>query len=123
MSLCSLTTRKLDIPHEKDAWIEIRPLSAQRLHTITLEAKHVAREAVSADEMDTDAEGFALSSVMLREAIISWSYDALVTAENVDDLDIATTTWLMGEINGVIEVPLSSTPDSNASSTETVEIA
>jgi hypothetical protein len=123
MSLCSLTTRKLDIPHEAGEWIEIRPLSAKRLHLITLEAKRLSRDAVAADAIDTDAEGFALSSVMLREAIVSWSYDAPVTAENVDDLDIATTTWLMGEINGVIEVPLSSTPDSNASSTETVEIA
>jgi hypothetical protein len=123
MSLCSLTTRKLDIPHEAGEWIEIRPLSAKRLHTITLEAKRVAREAASADEMDTDAEGFALSSVMLREAIVSWSYDAPVTQDTVDDLDIVTTTWLVGAINGVTEIPLSSTPDSNESSTETVEIA
>ena len=123
MSLCSLTTRKLDIPHEAGEWIEIRPLSAKRLHTITLEAKRVAREAASADEMDTDAEGFALSSVMLREAIVSWSYDAPVTQDTVDDLDIATTTWLVGAINGVTEIPLPSTPDSNESSTETVEIA
>jgi hypothetical protein len=134
MSLCSLTTRKLFVPHEareKDdkenildgEWIEIRPMSAKRLHLMTLEAKRMARESLAEDEADTDAEGFALSSVLLREAIVSWSYDAPVTPDNVDDLDIATTTWLVGEINGVPEVPLSSTPDLSESSAETVEIA
>jgi hypothetical protein len=119
MSLCSLTTRKLDIPHEKGEWIEVRPLSAKRLHAITIEAKRAANEAAQVDSIDTDAEGFALSSMLLREAVVSWSYDAPVDSETVDDLDIVTTTWLVGAINGVTDVPLSSTPDSSESSEET----
>jgi len=123
MSLCSLTTRKLDIPHEEGEWIEIRPLSAKRLHTIMLEAKRIAREAVEADAEDVDAEGYALSSLMLNEAIIAWSYAAPVEPTNVDDLDLATTTWLVGEINGVADVPLPITAPLSESSAETLEIA
>jgi hypothetical protein len=118
VGLCSLITRKLDVPGE-DAWIEIRPLSAKRLHAIGLEAKREGREAVSANADDTDAENYVLADLMLREAIVAWSYDAPLTAENVDDLEISTMMWLSDEIGKGAEVPLPSTALSTSSSTET----
>jgi len=120
MSLCSLTTRKLDVPGEDGQWIEIRPLSAKRLHVITLEAKKQARAALEADPEDSDAEGYALSSLMLGEAIVDWSYDAPVDSEHIDDLEIGTTTWLVGEMNKGAEVPLPSSLPSTESSMVTI---
>ena len=80
MGLCSLITRKLDVPGE-DAWIEIRPLSAKRLHAIGLEAKKQGRDALAANADDTDAENYVLAAFMLREAIVAWSYAAEVTPD------------------------------------------
>ena len=119
MGLCSLTTRKLDVPGEEGQWIEIRPLSASRLHAIGLEAKKLGREAKAANEDDTDAENYVLADLMLREAVVAWSYDAPVTPENVDDLEISTMMWLSNEIGKGAEVPLPITAPSTSSSTET----
>ena len=120
MSLCSLTTRKLDIPGEDGQWIEIRPLSAKRLHIITLEAKRLAKAAMEADETDVDAEGYALSALMLGEAVVSWSYDAPVSQDNIDDLEISTTTWLVEQMNKAADVPLPISSPSTDSSTVTI---
>jgi len=119
MGLCSLTTRRLDIPGEPGQWIEIKPLSAKLLHSITLEAKRDAKAAIDADETDTDAEGYALSSRMLNAAIVAWSYDAPVDRDHVDDLEISTTTWLVEEMNKGADIPLTSGAPSNDASTET----
>jgi len=118
MGLCSLITRKLDVPGEEGQWIEIRPLSAKRLHAIGLEAKKLGREAAAANEDDTDAENYVLADLMLREAVVAWSYDAPVGPETVDDLEISTMMWLSDEIGKGAEVPLASSPTSTGSSTE-----
>ena len=118
MGLCSLITRKLDVPGE-EAWIEIRPLSAKSLHTIALEAKKLGKEALAANEDDTDAENYVLADLMLREALVAWSYDAPVNPMTIADLEVSTMMWLSEEIGKGAEVPLPSTPPSTASSQET----
>ncbi len=123
MSLCSLTTRRVEIPHEEGAWVDLKPLSAKLLHTIGLEAARIGREALKADEFDTDAEGYAETSLMLTKAIVAWSYDAPVDQEHVDDLDLQTTVFLKSELMGGSTVPLPITSPSNESSEETLEIA
>jgi len=110
MGLCSLITRKLDVPDEDGQWIEIRPLSAKRMHTLSLEARNISKAAKAADAEDTDAENYALSSLMLSAAIVAWSYPVPVTPDNVDDLELSTMTWLADQINKGAEVPLPSTP-------------
>ena len=122
MGLCSLTTRRLEVPGE-DAWIEVRPLSARLLHTIDLEARRTATAAQKANEEDINAYEYALSALMLQHAIVAWSYPVEVTPENVDDLEVSTVTWLVEKINGGAEVPLPSSPSSTTSSAETVTIA
>lgn len=123
MGLCSLTTRRLDVPGEPDQWIEVRPMSAKRINTLALESKRLAREAKAANEDDTDAEQNLYAALILRQAIVAWSYPVEVNDENVDDLELRTMIWLSGEIGKAAEVPLPITPDSNESSAETVEIA
>jgi hypothetical protein len=118
LGLCSLITRKLDVPGEEGQWIEIRPLSAKRLHAIELEAKKLGREALAANDDDTDAENYTTASLVLREAIVSWSYAAEVTPDNVDDLEVSTMMWLSGQIGQGSEIPLASTPISTGSSAE-----
>jgi len=119
MGLCSLTTRKLDVPGEPGQWIEIRPISAKRMHAMELDARKDARAARDVNADDTDAENYALSSRMLSAAIVAWSYDAPVAPDTVDDLEISTMSWLAEEIGKGASVPLPTTAPSTESSAET----
>jgi hypothetical protein len=115
MGICSLITRKLDVPGE-DAWIELRPISAKRFHAIELEAKRLARAAIEANPDDADAENYASTSLILNAAIVAWSYPCPVDAEHVDDLEPSTQMWIAEQLNKGAEVPLASSPPSTESS-------
>lgn len=117
MALCSLTTRKLDIPHEPGQWVEIRPLSTAALR----EAIKQALEAVKGDDMDREY-GYELTARMLRVAVVSWSYEPPPGPDTIADLDLRTTRWLADELQkGADEVPLPITSPSTESSTETAK--
>lgn len=124
MSLRSLTSRKIDLPHEPDAWVEVRPLSPKLMHTISLEAGRISREAMQADEFDTEAYGYAETNLILRESIVDWSYDAPVSPENIEDMDLETSGFLKMNIltGGAAEVPLPTTSPSSESSGETLTV-
>jgi hypothetical protein len=117
VALCSLTTRRLDVPHEPGEWVEVRPLSAKNLRVMDKAAKTAARgpDAV----LDETEYGYELTTRMLDAAIVAWSYGAPVSPENVADLDLATTVWLSGELSNGADVPLPSTPPLTESSPET----
>lgn len=122
MALCSLTTRRVDLPDEPGAWVELRPLSAKLLHTIGLEAAKVGRAALAEDEFDVSAEGYEETTLLLSQAIVAWSYDVPVSRETVEDIDLITTAFLKGELmGGNAEIPLPSGALSTESSAETQE--
>ena len=117
MALCSLTTRRIDIPHEPGEWVEVRPLSAKNLRVMDKAAKTAARGPDTV--LDETEYGYELTTRMLDAAVVAWSYEPPVTPENLADLDLATTVWLSGELSTGAEIPLPSTPPSTASSPET----
>jgi len=113
MALCSLTTRKLDVPGEDGQWVEIRPLSSRVMRSV----EAGAREVASGD--DAVAYGYAVSDALLIAGIVAWSYDAPVNAENVADLDMATAMWLVEQIvPGEAGVPLATSSPSTIALTE-----
>lgn len=115
MALCSLTTRKLDIPHEPGQWVEIRPLSTAALR----EAIKQALEVVGGDDLNREY-GYELTARMLRVAIVSWSYEPMPDDKTIADLDLKTTRWLSDQLSGgAEEVPLPITSPSTDSSQET----
>jgi hypothetical protein len=113
MALCSMTTRKLDIPNEAGEWVEIRPISNAALREVRADA----RAAVGGE--DSQDYGLELTQRLLRIAIVSWSYEPMPTDETIGDLDIAMTEWLARTLNEAAIVPLPSSSPSTDSSTET----
>jgi hypothetical protein len=120
MGLCSLTTRKLDIPGEPGEWIEIRPLSSRARGDIMLAARDAAHKKKI---READLEMFMTVELLCRfnaASVIAWSYPVDLTPESVDDLDGDTASWLFTEIMSEAEVPLETTAPSTESS-ETAE--
>lgn len=91
MALTSQQTKRLELPHEEGAWIEVRMPSIgimQRVRQWT-------------DENGGAGSGFAQigAAIMLaHECIKAWSYDAEITLENVSDLDTETLRFLETEL-------------------------
>jgi hypothetical protein len=111
MALCSLSTRRLELPHEPGAWVEVRLLSANTVRKLDKDARAIAGD-------DDSDYGYEVMGAMLKTAVVSWSYEAPVTLENIDDLDLATAAWVAGELGKGADVPLPSSPPSTTSSTE-----
>jgi len=112
MALCSLTTRKLDVPGEEGQWVEIRPLSTRVMRDVEAGARETAGE-------DAVAYGYAVADGLLVAGVVAWSYDAPVNTENVADLDMATAMWLVEQIvPGEAGVPLVTSSPSTIALTE-----
>lgn len=87
MALISKTpSKRFDIPKEPGEWVELLPMSAR-----------VTREA----EEQGGASNFAKGTIALAQCIAAWSYDAPVTVETVDDLDVDTFTWLLQTVSSL----------------------
>lgn len=80
------TTQRFEIPHEPGEWVDLRPLPWARFTEIT------------------SKPGVEKAIVLVRESIAAWSYDAEVTAENIDRIDVQTAKFIAEavlRVNGV----------------------
>jgi len=112
MALCSLTTRRLDVPGEDGQWVEIRPLSARVVRKINEDARLAAGD-------DPVAFGYEVADRVLAAGVVAWSYDAPVNAETLVDVDVKTTMWLADEIVPEMgAVPLATSSPSTIALTE-----
>lgn len=73
----SSNTKRLDIPHEPEQWIDVRPLTAGDMEGLSVDGSQIK-----------------VSIEALAAIIQAWSYDEPVSLENVRRLDIDTFTWL-----------------------------
>jgi hypothetical protein len=123
MGICSLITRRLDVPGEPNAWIEVRPLSLKLQYALDLQAAADGRAAKAEDEnVDADVVAmFAKLSRFLNAAIVAWSYPVPVETQYVEDMEYETMTWLAAEIGKGADVPLATTAPSNESLAESPE--
>lgn len=72
--------RRVEIPHETGAWVEIRPITARIFANV-----------------QRDGKGESYSEITLRllnSCIVAWSYEAPVSPENIDNLDPVTMNYL-----------------------------
>lgn len=73
--LTSKVTTKIELPHEPGQWIEVKQPSI--------------RDAIDVAQAEGDSW-----LPLLKQCIISWSYEEPVTPENIADLD-TDTAWLI----------------------------
>lgn len=108
--------RRLTLPHEPDAWIEVRMLSGLQLQHAQAAARHEritrmhqmgpelvratitsadpeAIKAARADNADDPLDGYDRRTLLL-EGIVDWGYGEPVTPENIDDLDEETMQYV-----------------------------
>ena len=123
--LVSKIIERLEIPHEKDEWVEIRNLSwtameeavdtkqerdigqVKRMGGDVFEAimKSSSSRQENSDE-DTEDEkkprGATFESydmeTLLRKSIVAWSYGVKVSLSAIQDLDAKTAKWLAREV-------------------------
>ena len=122
--LVSKIVEKLEIPHEKDEWVEIRNLSwtameaavdtkqerdigqVKRMGGDVFEAimKSSASRQESSEETEDEKKprGATFESydmeTLLRKGIVAWSYGVKVSLSAIQDLDAKTAKWLAREI-------------------------
>lgn len=92
--LTNRVTRRIDLPHEPGQWVEARMPSMM----IMAQARTAARLA-GVDDFDA----FTYANHLLRACVTGWSYEAEVTAENIDEIDDTTAALVIGEITGTVE--------------------
>ena len=109
--LVSEITRRADIPHEPDQWMELKRLSWRQLEvagevqtdSMLKKLKTMGGDLVKAlKEVGKEQEQDPLTKydrgVVLKAGIKKWSYDAEVTDKNIDSLDEETAEWAFREI-------------------------
>lgn len=105
-------THKVDIPHEPGEWMEFRELGWKALDAARevksrnslmsfrdlgpefLKSLSSPNDEAPAKENPGDAYD---KSVVLRTAIVNWSYSAACTENNIDNLDPVTADWAYDE--------------------------
>ena len=116
MGLVSGLIRRVEIPHEPGEWMELRRPSwreleeaskvktdevFQRLRSmggdLLRELSGVNREQVMAEAQRDPLQLYDMATV-LRAGIAAWSYEAEVTPEALDSLDVLTAEWAAREI-------------------------
>lgn len=101
MAVLSETTRRVEIPHEKDAWIELRDLSPVDQNLCFREAwNRVGMDFLGDEEMRDIQVQFETGVVMLERGIAAWSYEAECNDANKRRLDNETFTWVLRELEG-----------------------
>lgn len=111
----SITTKRLDVPGHDGAWVEIRKLGWKKLREASEVASDTAYRAVKAlgkegfeavrevtqeqiEAFKKDATQQLDATVLLRAAVVGWSFDRKVSPETLDDLEPAVADWLVREI-------------------------
>lgn len=115
MAIVTGVKEQHDIPHEPGEWVEFRMLSWKQLDEArkarTLDSINQARalggelfQALNANTV-SEAQRAQLGpgnefdhELLLRAAIVSWSYAEPVTPENLAALDPATKDWAVSMI-------------------------
>lgn len=113
MAIITGITKRVDIPHEPNEWMELRRLSWRQLELAETVGSEEALKRVkkmggdmlaSLQKMNKKTEQVADPSArydqgtVLEAGIVNWSYDAEVNKENIDNLDSETAKWAFDEI-------------------------
>ena len=101
MALTSKQTERVKLPHEPDAWIEIRKPSVGIM-------QKVSGWVADNGGPDSDFAKIGAAILLAAECITAWSYDAPIDLETVSDLDTETLS--------VLETALMAAPDPKNSS-------
>lgn len=105
-------SKRVEIPHEKDEWMEFRKLSwrqmeiaeeiqtdllLKRMKSMGADMVKALRDAVKGKEEQDPFKRYDKSTV-LDVGIVKWSYEAEITKENIETLDEVTADWAFKEI-------------------------
>lgn len=111
MAIVTNVTKRVEIPHEPDQWMEIKKLSWRQLeatkdaqtNALLARMKSLGGDMVKAlqgaveDQKQKPGTQHDRGGV-LNCGIVAWSYDVPVTPANVDALDEETAAWAVEEI-------------------------
>ncbi len=114
MAIVNNTARRVEIPHESGEWFEIKRLSWRQLELAQEEASNkllermkqmggdlvTALRQVGEEEKNKDRDPVEKYDrwIVLRGAIVKWSYDEKLNDENIEALDEETAQWAFREI-------------------------
>lgn len=111
MALVTNITKRVDIPHEPDQWMEFKKLNWKQLEhasDISTDASMVKMKQIGGDllkvftesvkEQQADPSKKYDRDYILQKGISKWSYDAEVKPDNISDLDEETAAWAFKEI-------------------------
>ena len=113
MALVTNLSKKVDIPHEKDEWMELKKLSWRQLEiaeeiqtdeVLTRMKKMGAdmvkalRDAVGKNKEEQDPFKRYDKSTVLLVGISKWSYETELNKESIETLDDETADWAFREI-------------------------
>lgn len=115
-------TRRVNIPHEPDEWIEIRTaiapyhLERAREQFQIQVARHAAelgetvvrslQKSAQKEKREAPSGRAALDmDVLTAHAVTAWSYDAPVVLDNIRRLDAETRDWLHDQVWDVARPP------------------
>jgi hypothetical protein len=131
MGLTARITKRLDVPHEPGQWIQIRKLPGRKLREATdvqqraafgyvsvlgkdgMEAvKSVTPEQIAAFQR-SPSSAFD-RGVLLRAAVVAWSYSDKPTPDEIEDLDLETEAWLADEVVLLSKPPKDEAAEKNA---------
>ena len=105
-------SKRVEIPHEKDEWMELKKLSwrqmeiaeeiqtdllLKRMKSMGADMVKALRDAVKGKEEQDPFKRYDKSTV-LDVGIVKWSYEAEITKENIETLDEVTADWAFKEI-------------------------
>ena len=105
-------SKRVEIPHEKDEWMEFRKLSwrqmeiaeeiqtdllLKRMKSMGADMVKALRDAVKGKEEQDPFKRYDKSTV-LDVGIVKWSYEAEINKENIETLDEVTADWAFKEI-------------------------
>lgn len=116
MAIVKGKTRRVDVPHEKDEWFEVKRLSWRQLELAAdvhsdkalKTMKDMGADMAKAMQNETrtptkerSPEQLYDRGIVLEAGILGWSYDEEVNKENIESLDEETAAWAFGEIVGL----------------------
>ena len=125
--LVTKTEKQVDIPHERDQWMQFRRLSWFELNEAAeaaerrsvkkmnqfgseaVEAIIASHEKTAAATADTDGDGDATPTKaptvgsydresLLESGIVAWSYEEKVSPKTIKQLDAKTARWAAEQI-------------------------
>lgn len=95
---------RVDLPHEPGSWVELRRLTWGRVR-----------------QVQALPEGERIGAMFIA-GVAAWSYDAELTPENLDSLDMTTANFIAEQLEQLNGVPSGKGPSSaSVSSTSSPE--